>query len=401
MSLFQYQALDGRNQELSGSIAADSPRQARDSLRARGLTVSQLRDLSAVRGLRLRWIRRVRGYSPQVANAIRELATLIGVGIDLVTALETVSRQQRGRFRTAILQLKERVAGGASLAEAMTDQRDFFDDLTIAMVEVGQNTGNLEQVLEQISDFQERSLQLKDRIVGAMLYPAVVFCTALAVTLFLMTVVVPMLLTNLVEAGRPLPWPTRVLKSMSDLLVSRGQWLAASAVLVIFIAIGFFSTARGRGLWHRGVLWTPVLGSIARRQAVARIAVTLATLMRSGIAYVQASEVAARVSTNLVFREALAASNHDIAAGRDIGTSLERTRVFPPLVVHVFSVGQASGRLEEMLDRLADHYNRQVASLANRLASILEPVLILVLAVIVGFILFATLLPIMEAGNVL
>lgn len=145
----------------------------------------------------------------------------------------------------------------------------------------------------------------------------------------------------------------------------------------------------------------PLFGSMSRRQTISRLAGTMATLMRSGIEYIPAAEIAARSANSLVFRQALLAANETIAAGQDIGTALEQTRVFPPLVIHVFSVGQASGRLEEMLDRLAADYSRQVKNLSQRLASVLEPILILVLAVFVGFILFATLLPILEAGNVL
>lgn len=401
MPVFHYQALDRRQRAVSGAVAADSPRQARDVLRSRGLTVAQLRFQQSADYWGLHWFIRRRGCGGRVASTLRELSTLVGVGVDLVAALETLARQHRARFRTAILLVKDRVTAGAQLAEAMAEQRDVFDELTVAMVEVGENTGNLEQVLEQVADFHERSLQLRDRVLGALLYPAVVFATALGVTLFLMTVVVPMLLTNLVEAGRPLPWPTRVLKTMSDLLLERGHFLLLGACAVVIAMAALLGTAAGRRVWHRLLLRAPLAGSLVQRQSIARLAATVATLMRSGVVYLQAAEIAARVSKNVVFREALLASSQDVAAGKDIGAALERTGVFPPLVVHVFSVGQASGRLEEMLERLAANYDRQVANLANRLASVLEPALILVLAVFVGFILFATLLPILEAGNVL
>lgn len=400
MPVFAYRAFDRRHAALTGSIAADSPRQARDKLRARGLLIEEIRSQEAGRRARARWLFRKRAGAARSAAALREPATLLSVGVDLPEALGTLARQHRGFFQTALLLLSDRISGGARLAEAMGEQPGVFDELTVRMVEVGENTGNLEEVLDQLADFQERSLQLKDRVIGALLYPAIVFSTALGVSLFLMTVVVPMLLTNLIEAGKTLPWPTRVLKGMSDFLLGYGWLLVPGGVgLTIAVAI-LLRTARGRRVWHRLVLRIPLIGSLARRQAISRLAATMATLIRSGIVYLRAAEIAARTTGNGVFREALEKSSRQIAAGRDIGAALEQTGVFPPLVIHVFSVGQASGRLEEMLDRLAADYDRQVNTLSNRLASVLEPILILVLAVFVGFILFATLLPILEAGNV-
>lgn len=401
MPVFVYKAIDQRRAVSSGTIAADSPRQARDSLRARGLKVEEIRLQDAVPRGRARWLFRKRAGAAQLASLLRELATLLAVGIDLVEALGTLAEQHRGQFQTAILMLKDRVAGGARLAEAMGEQPGVFSELTLRMVEVGESSGNLEAVLDQLADFQERSLQLRDRVLGTLIYPTIVFTTALGVTLFLMTVVVPMLLTNLVESGRPLPWPTRMLKGMSDTLLEEGWLLAIGGLAVGIAVVVVLRTERGRRIWHRWQLRLPLVGSLAQRQAIARLSATMATLMRSGIVYLQAAEIAARATGNLVIREALVESGRQVAAGKDIGEALKETKVFPALVIHIFSIGQRSGELEPMLDRLAIDYDRQVNSLANRLASALEPLLILVLAVVVGFILFATLLPILEAGNVL
>lgn len=402
MSVYAYRALDIRRTAVQGIITADSPRHARDMLRGRGFVVQ---DMQAEQGDAMdstgRRLFRRRGLSSQVASAVGELATLLSVGVVVVDAVEILTRQYRGRFRTSLVLLKDQVASGVSLADAMSRQPDVFDELTIRMVEVGENSGNLETVLDQLGQFQERFHQLKDRVTSALLYPAIVFLTSIGVTLFSMTVVVPMLLTTLVQSGRPLPWPTRILKATSDLLVHQGAWLLTGFVALAILCLLVLRTTKGRRLWHSVLLRLPVVGSMAQRQAISRIAMVIATLMRSGIVYLRAVEIAAGVSRNLVFREALLDSSRAINAGQDIGVALERTGVFPPMVIHVFSVGQASGRLEEMLDKLAVRYDRQVATLSSRLASILEPVLILLLAVFVGFILFATLLPILEAGNVL
>lgn len=401
MPVFAYKAIDERRAVVTGTIAADSPRQARDGLRMRGLRVEEVRVQESVRQGSARWLFRKRTRAAQVASLLREMATLLAVGIDLVEALGILAQQHGGHVQTAILLLKDRVAGGARLAEAMAEQPGVFNELTLRMVEVGESSGNLEVVLDQLADFQERSLQLRDRVLGTMIYPAIVFTTALGVTLFLMTVVVPMLLTNLVESGRTLPWPTRVLKGMSDALLEHGGLLALAGLVLGIAVVAVIRTKRGRRLWHRVQLWLPLFGSLAQRQAISRLAATMATLMRSGIVYLQAAEIAAKATGNVVIREALLESGRQVAAGKDIGEALKETGVFPPLVIHIFSIGQRSGELEPMLDRLAVDYDRQVNTLANRLASALEPLLILMLAIVVGFILFATLLPILEAGNVL
>jgi len=233
------------------------------------------------------------------------------------------------------------------------------------------------------------------------LYPTVVLLVSIGVTVFLMTVVVPMLLNSLLEAGRTLPWPTRVLKATSDMLTDYGWWLMLGSVAFAAAAAWGLRTTAGRRLWCRFFLRIPLLGTMARKQELARASLVMATLLKSGIVFLRAMEIAARSTRNLLLREAMTQVGEAVAAGREIGPALERTEVFPPLVVQIFSVGQETGQLEEMLERLAKDYDRQVSILASRLASALEPVLIVLLAVIVGFILFATVLPILEAGNVL
>ncbi len=400
MPVFKYRAIDQRQRPQAGTIAAESPRHARDAIRSRGLRVEEIARQKSGSTV-LRTLLRQRATAAQLASLLRELSTLLAVGVGLVDALETLGRQHRGHLQTSILLVRDRIAGGARLAEAMEEQPHVFHELAIRMVEVGENAGNLEEVLDQVAGFMENSSQLRDRVVGALLYPAIVFLTASVVAIFLMTVVVPMLLTNLIEAGRDLPWPTRVLKGASDLLLEHGAVLALTALVVITVIAIALKTERGRRAWHGCLLRIPLVGTLAFKQAVSRLAATIATLMRSGIEYIDAADIGARTTGNLVIRQALVESNRRIATGKDIGDALEETGIFPPLVVHVFTVGQAAGRLEEMLDRLSTAYDRQVTSLSNRLASVLEPILILVLAIFVGFILFATLLPILEAGNVL
>ncbi|HEV8290475.1 MAG TPA: type II secretion system F family protein, partial [Tepidisphaeraceae bacterium] len=207
------------------------------------------------------------------------------------------------------------------------------------------------------------------------------------------------ILQPLIEQNQPLPLPTRIIKSMSDWLIHFGWIIGIAAAAVIIVSTIFFSTSRGRMLWHKSLLRLPLLGDLFRKQAIVHMAVVMTTLLKSGIVFLRAIQIAQRTSRNLALRDALSKCEQAVAAGNDIAPALEKTGWFPPVVIQIFAVGQQSGRLEEMLDRLATVYDQQVNSSAQRLAAILEPLLILLLAALVLFLIMATVLPILEAGN--
>jgi len=208
-----------------------------------------------------------------------ELSTLLSVGVPLSDALDTLIKQYRGRFKTSILMLRDQIQAGSSVAEAMSQQPRVFDSLTINMVEVGENSGNLEHVLRRLAEFKQRSLEFKDRVITALTYPAIVLTVSVGVSIFLMTFVVPMLLANLAEAGRNLPWPTMVLKYGSDFLLSYGLWLLAGLLILLFGLVVFVRTQTGRRCWYRLLMRTPLLGPMALKQEVARVAMVIFDLV--------------------------------------------------------------------------------------------------------------------------
>ncbi len=398
MPVFTYNAADEAAEEISGTIAADTPRQARDLLRERGLTIRDIRTYQpAIKSKSARWISR--SHRHQVTQFIRELATLLGAGVPLIDCLETIGRQHKRRFRSALLLLRDRVSAGASLAQAMREQPGIFDDLAISITEVGEDSGTLDTSLDRLADYRERSQQLKGKIATALIYPAIVLVMALLSSIFLMTFVVPKILQPLIEQNQPLPLPTRVIKAMSDWLLHYGLVMALALAAIVIISAIFLSTTRGRMLWHKTLLRLPLLGDLFRKQAIVHMAVVMTTLLKSGIVFLRAIQIAQRTSRNLALRDALAKCEQAVAAGNDIAPALEQTEWFPPVVIQIFAVGQQSGRLEEMLDRLATVYDQQVNSAAQRLAAILEPLLILLLAALVLFLIMATVLPILEADN--
>jgi type II secretory pathway component PulF len=275
-----------------------------------------------------------------------------------------------------------------------------FDKLCIAMVDAGEASGNLDGVLERFTGFRERWLRLKGRIVGSLIYPAVVLTAGIGVSVFLMTVVTPGLLQALAETGRPLPASTRAVKWFSDALV-KWWWAGPLALAAVVVGVRVLLKHPSAMLaWHRGLLRLPVLGRILRCQEVTRICVVLSALLRSGVPFVGALRIARGSTRNLVIRAGLDSCDRAIQAGCDIGEAVERSGAFPQTVVRVFAVGQSSGRMEDLLDRLAEDFDHRVQHDLQRLVALLEPVLIVLLASLVGVIAFATILPILEAGNV-
>lgn len=408
MPVFTYKATDATTAETRGTVTADTPRQARDLLRERGLSIRDLSEVSAgdmvaeatmPRASRPKRVRSGRAERNQVTPFIRELSTLLNVGVPLPEALDTLARQHRPGFRAVLLQLRERVSAGAGLAAAMREQPRVFDEFCHAITAVGEDAGTLDASLQTLAEFRERSDQFRGRIGTALIYPAIVLTMAVFATLFLMTFVVPRILEPLVEMGHDLPLPTLIVKGASDFLLQWG-WL----VLIVFAVIAIVATAalrspRGRLWWDGVVLRLPILGPLIRKQAVVRVAIILSTLLKAGIVFVQALRIARKSAGNAVIADALARCEQAVSAGGDIATALSDTRAFPETVVQVFSVGQQTGRLEEVLDRLAVAYDQQVNAASQRFAAVLEPVLIILLALIVLFIILATVLPILEAGN--
>lgn len=426
MAVFSYQACPvGGNGSASptvlrGTIAADSPRHARELLRERELDVIAVDQVRRSLGLGFLKTGLRKGswrYESCVVTFVRELSTLLAVGTPMLQALDTAIGPQSAQteqkrlgfsfprrasgFDSVLLQLRDRVAAGAALSEAMGDHPDVFDDLTLRLVEVGEKSGTLDDVLDKLAGFKERSASFRGRLTNAIIYPAIVLTMAVLVTILLMTFVVPNILKPLVESGRPLPFVTEVVKSLSDTVLG-WWWLIGLAVFgVVSLVVALLRSDKGQQKWHRWQLKLPGVGTVVRKQETVRIATVVHTLIDSGVAFLSAIEIAQRTVKNRVFKAALAKIEESVSTGQDIAEAMRETNAFPPTVVQVFALGQASGRLGPMLERLANDYDKQVQQAAQRLTVLLEPVMILILAILIGFIAFATILPVLEAGHVL
>lgn len=386
---------------IRGTITADSPRQARDQLRQRGLSV---RDVTEQRpGVQSGWRARylARRQTAKVTGLLQEMSTLLSAGIPLLETLDTITRQHTGRFQRSILLLRDQVAAGGSLAQSMASQPVLFDELCRNIVEVGENAGTLDGSLARLVEYRRRTAGLKNRVAGALMYPCIVLAAGLGASMFLMTYVLPNLLGVLTDSGKKLPPATVAIKAMSGFLTGWWWALLLGGVGLAGGLAALLRTENGRLRWHRLQLKIPLLGDLIRKQAIARITMVMAALLKSDVVFVRAVQIAQRTVNNRVLRAALKACEQAVQGGQDISLALEKTQAFPPLVIQLFAVGQASGRLETMLDNLATDYDTQVEITSNRLTTLLEPLMMILLAILVGFIAFATILPILEAGDVL
>ncbi len=401
MAVYEYKAIDLDASDVAGTVVADTPRQARDLLRERGLTITQVAEHRRDRAAGLLERRRGRLARGETVAFIRELGTLLAVGIPLHSALQTLVEQHGRRFRPVIQFLGDQVASGVGLAEAMSRRPSYFDPLCVSIVQVGQNTGSLDEAMKRLAAFKEKAQGLRSQVTTALLYPAVVTVVGLTVMVFLMTYVVPNLLATLLESGRQLPTITLVVKAASDLLVLWWWALLLGALALALAVKAIVRTEGGHELLDKLLLRVPVLGDLVRKENTSRMAVVLAALLRSGLQFVEAIGITRDTLGNRVFRRALEQYEEAVRAGRDVAEPLAATGIFAPVVVRMLAVGQESGRLEEMLEELSRSYDQEVAIAARRLTGLLEPLMIVLLAVMVGCVAFATILPILEASNVL
>ncbi|UCE98805.1 MAG: type II secretion system F family protein [Planctomycetota bacterium] len=350
-------------------------------------------------------------YQPDVFRRIstknlcrlaRQLATLLHAGMPLVPALSALVEQLRNEPLAGVLEhVADAVNQGTSLADALKEHPDIFSPLFVNMVAAGQATGTLEEVLLRLAEILEKRLLLAGKVKVALAYPLMMLAVATAVVIFLLSYVVPSITQIFLEMNRSLPWPTRFLISASAFLKTYFL-LIVILICALFCAIAAaYRTTEARVILDRSKLKLPLFGKLFLKLEIARLARTLGILLISGLPILSALETARGVVQNSFIANAIDYVKNLISKGDNIAGAIRKTRLFPPIVLHIIATGQASGTLEDGLISIADMYDGEVETAAKTLTSILEPAIILVMGVVVGFIVLAILLPIFEINNVL
>ncbi len=405
MPVFAYRGLSSDGRSVAGVVDADSARNARGKLRSLGIFPTELNEEVAARTRSIRdWMPSIQRRVPpaEISLMSRQLATLLGAGVQLVEALGTLSEQTaRPALKKILSQVRERVREGSSLADALAAHGGTFSDLYVGMVRAGEAAGALEIVLNRLADYGEKQAEFIAKVRGALTYPIIMLCVGAAIMTFLVTYVVPQVATIFQQSHAALPVSTQILIGFSNFLT--GYWmfiLLALAAMVACIMIGL-STPRGRRFYDRTVLKIPYIGSTVIKVISARFARTLATLLSSGVQLLVSLEAVKRVVNNRLLAEAIENSRVSIREGHGMAQTLGQSGLFPPLLVEMIRVGERSGELEPMLERVADSYEREVAAALSQITTVLEPMMTLAMAAGIVFMMLAVLMPIFQLNQLM
>ncbi|MBX7158113.1 MAG: type II secretion system F family protein [Verrucomicrobiae bacterium] len=408
MPNYNYIAIDPRGQQVAGSLDAPNETEAASLIKLEGYFPTQITE-AAVAGIETE----ATGITTQKKSLFgpgkisskaltvftRQLATLIDAGLPLLRGLHTLANQEKNKtLRGAIVEMSSSVEGGSTFSEAMASHPNLFNKLYVNMVKAGEVGGVLEVVLTRLAEFQEKAQKIKNKVISAMIYPVIVLCIAILILTFLLIFIVPKFqeIFRDMLGDKPLPPLTEFVVAASNLM--KNNFLIIVAVVVGLI-IGyklFARTASGHALLDRAKLKFPLLGVLVRLTAISRFARTLGTLVSSGVPILQALNITRETAGNQVLANAIAQVHDSVKEGESVAVPLEASGVFPPMVISMIGIGEETGRLPDMLIKVADVYEDEVDNAVAGLTSLLEPLMIVFLALIVGVIVVALFLPLIS-----
>lgn len=395
MPTFAYTFRDAMGTVRSGTSEAESAEILRKRLQEQGFTVTEVRQIRAQRpggG----W---GRVKLSDLAIFCRQFSTMQDAGVSIVRSLDVLGQQtQSPKLRRIIMDIQAEVEAGQTLSKAMSKYPNVFSNLFIGLIRAGEVGGVLEESLQRLASFLEADVALRRKVRAAMTYPTIVVIAALAIVIGLVTFILPKFFDVFKDLGiKEFPVMTQMLMDFSNFLTSRWYVMIAIVILVVIAFRMFVRTRIGRRLYDRLKLKLPVFGPLNHKIALARFSRTLSTLLSSGVPILQALETVAGTVANEIIAEAVMEARARIREGDRIGPPLEKSGMFPPMVVHMISIGEESGALDQMLSKVADFYESEVESTLQSLTSAIEPVLIVLLGGMVGFIVISLLLPLITA----
>ena len=402
MPRYHYIAIATGGKKSKGTITAESPFSARKQLRVRNIHPTSITEISsAAEGRSSLFSFFSKGSKTQLIDFTKQMATLLNSGIKLTESLSVLTLQVTdARFKNVLTDIRDRVVTGESFTDALKDYSDYFDVIYISMIRVGEVTGFLGENFATIAGFMEKRRRVESKVITAMVYPMVLIVFCLAAIFILTTAVIPKIADQIAKTGQELPWITKRLMDVSHILTS---WWLLVVILVIagivFAFKRFFSTERGAHLRDKLILSLPLFGPLIKQRVVARFASTLSTLLGSGLAMAEALGVVSEVTGNTLMRDAIRQARERILSGADIATPLRDSGVIDPTIAHMVAVGEKSGELETMLKNISANLEASTDVVIERLSAVVEPVIIIAMALIIGIIAYATILPILEVSS--
>lgn len=401
MPAYQFTAIDASGKQQKGVLEGDSARQIRQQLRDKewipvAVDPVENKEKNKSSGL---FQKKITAYD--LALLTRQLSVLVAAAIPLEEALRAVAKQsEKSHVQNLLISVRSKVLEGHSLAQGM-QQSGRFPDLYIATIAAGERSGHLDLILDQLSDYTENRFAMQKKIQGAMIYPTILMLMSFAIVMGLMTFIVPEIVKTFDQTKQALPWITVAMMNISDFI--RHSWLfilIGLFILIVFMS-RFLRTPAGHYAFDRLTLKLPLFGKLSRGINSARFASTLSILTQSGVPLVDALKIGAAVSSNWVIRDAVNIAAERVTEGGNLATQLERCGYFPPMMVQMIKSGEASGELDRMLGRASTMQDREVSNFISTLLALLEPLMLVFMALIVLVIVIAVMLPIVNMNNMI
>lgn len=410
MPVYEYRGVGKSGKEVKGVLDSDNPRTLKEELKQQGVYLSNYKETfdeagdaaegERAGGRRRLFMRRVKVV--ELAEATRLIATLLKASISIVDSLAAVAGQtENPRLQRVLSEVRRSVTEGKALYAAMADNPGVFPDLFVNMVKAGESSGTLDQVFLRLADFTEAQAKLKGRLVGAMTYPIIMLVLGTGIVSLLMMFVVPKLTVMFTEMGGKLPAITRALIWVSEYVQDWWHVTLGAIIFGVWLFNRYRKSPTGRKRLDRVTLKLPLFGPLLRMVAITRFARTLGTLLQSGVPIMTSLEIVKHVIGNSLLAGVVEDARLAVQEGDSLAPPLKRSGEFPPMVVHMISVGEASGEMENMLDNVASAYEMQVDSKINVLTSLLEPLMIVGMGVVVALIVFAILTPMLQMNELL
>jgi type IV pilus assembly protein PilC len=404
MPSFKYAARDAHGGAVAGVIDATNQAEAIAQLRSRSLTVLNVNPASLIERVTALFAgggSRAKAKGDDLIVFTRQMATMVAAGIPLLEALTIMTEQiEEPGFKQVITRVAERVKGGGDLSESMSQFPRIFTRIYINMVKAGEASGELDTILARLADYQEASAALKREIKSAMTYPVISLTLVFGITIFLLTVIVPRFVPIFTSLGVPLPLPTRILMGVAVTMQQYFLYFALGAAALVVAAILYKRTKTGGKHFDWLTLHLPVFGPLFRKVAISRFARTFATLIQSGVPILSALEIVASTSGNRVIEDAVLSATSNVKQGETLAEPLSRSGVFPPMVTRMIAVGEKSGALEQLLEKISEFYDQQVKTTVESLTALIEPIMISLMGLMVGSIVISIFLPIIKIQQV-
>ncbi len=401
MATFRYIARTARGKSINSSMVADNKGAVISNLRSNGLVpVKVTRQEARSPGVLALFNKRVKAESIVIFS--RQLATMIDAGIPLVQGLDALQLQVNDPNLTELIKtLKEDVEGGSSLSEALEKHPRAFGSFFVNLVRAGENSGTLAEIMNRIATYLEYTRALKRKVKSAMMYPAVISIMALIVTIVLLVKVIPVFGVIYESFGSELPLPTALLLRFSDILRRFMPVVIACFVGLGLILRWYYGTDGGRLIIDRLKFRIPVFGDLIKKVILSRFSRTLSTLVHSGVPILQSLDIVSKTAGNYAVELAVREATRKIKEGESIAVPLEETGIFPPMVVRMIAIGEKTGKVDTMLEKLADFFDEQVNTTLAGLTALVEPLLIGVLGVVIGTIVICMFLPILRLSSII